>query len=67
MKEYKALKSFSSPRIGNVDPGDNVTIDGGIGDQMAEEGYLIESKPAAKAASKEVKPKPAAKKKVKGE
>ena len=66
MKEYKALKPFSSPRLGNVNAGDSVHISDELGAQMAENGYLIESKPAPTAEKKETKPaKPVAKKSTK--
>lgn len=68
MKEYKALKSFSSPRFGNVTPGDPVEVESCYGDAMVTDGFLIETKPApAPESKKESKPKPVAKKKVKGE
>lgn len=68
MKEYKATKAFSSPRLGNVKAGDKVTLEGSLGDQIADAGYLepTETKPAPKAETKETKPaKPATKKATK--
>ena len=64
MKSYKALKPFYSPRIGNVNPGDTVTIEEHAGEQMCEGGFLIESKPAPAAEKKETKPAKTAVKKA---
>lgn len=67
MKEYKCKTAFNSPRLGNVNEGDKVTIEEAIGGQMVEAGVLvdIETKPEPVAAKKETKPRKTAKKATK--
>lgn len=56
--KFRALKNFSSIRLGNIRKGDLVDLDKGIAKQMVDAGFFELTEEAREALREKVKPEP---------